>query len=532
MKTKFADRYIPRWRRYSGFASGAVVGGLVGNVPGALVGGYLGYKSGIASETSLLKNSMPRVNPRYNPYPTPQTGSRKRKLSSGARNGGRAIKKTLFVGKSQRGSYLKAIGGRPLPGGRATLRRNRSGKRNPRLTNGPYTGRAPAGKRIKRTIESKCLSSGYHKTIEQFGVVADSDCVHIMHSTGYVVETCRTMAASILRKLMNKAGYKVTNAHITIPATTTAPLAPVLNPIENSVGLQFVYTKRAAGTGIATNISYLTLPLTSFNGLVEGFNGFSDHFIQFIRGESIDQPYKIAVYTQDSALLGSDWRMAAEIYLEDCKLEIHFQSALTLQNRTKAALNADGTASEQANTDRVDVQPLKGYMYDFKHADPRVRHGGSNVSLVGGTDATPFTNQYFNRIDDRGLGLVLGQEFQPGQEPFVPKYFANVTKSNTVYMQPGELKKFQFGHMMKGKLTNLLKTMKASSWFTAGVNTYFSGLAGKSQMISLEELLRTPSLNKVTIAYERELKIGAIANIQQSNAPLETKIVSAEINRV
>lgn len=78
-KMEFADRYVPKWRRYVGLASGAVLGGIALNVPGAVAGGYYGYKSGIESEENLTKHSttMP------NTYPTPTTGSRgsrKRKL--------------------------------------------------------------------------------------------------------------------------------------------------------------------------------------------------------------------------------------------------------------------------------------------------------------------------------------------------------------------------------------------------------------------------------------------------------------------
>jgi hypothetical protein len=42
--------------------------------------------------------------------------------------------------------------------------------------------------------------------------------------------------------------------------------------------------------------------------------------------------------------------------------------------------------------------------------------------------------------------------------------------------------------------------------------------------------MRTPSANKIYISYEREVKIGAIVKASLRQGPLESKIVSTEIN--
>lgn len=510
-----------RWRRYAGAASGAVLGGIAGNLPGAFVGGNLGYKYGKASESSYPKYSttMP------NTYPTPTTGSRgsrKRKLSSRAGgSGAKRIKKTLFVGQSQRAAYNKAIG--RSKSRRPVVHRKRRGRAAKGTTSlGPYTGRFGKTKRNVQSIEARCLSQGYHKTIEQFGGISDPDCVHIAHSTANVLETSYTMASALIRKVMTKAGFKITNAHVNVAVSD--PVSGTV-AIDDSTGLKFVYTGKESASGAFETIVYETLVNASFGGILDAFGvSLGNKFIDYIRDSITYEPYRLAVYKKDESVL-THWRLGAELFLEDMHMDVYFQSSLVIQNRTKAANNADGTSADQLSLDRVDIQPLKGYIYDFKHGDPRVKHQGA-----GFVSAYPFSNQVFNMIPEPGLNLVRGVQFQPAQEPLQPKFWSNCNKSTQVMVQPGEMKKLSFSHVLKGKVTTLIKNMKACNWLTITTSTYYTGIIGHCQMISLEELMRTPSTNLVTLAYERELKIGAIAKEMKRQAPLETKLIAQEFN--
>jgi len=509
------------WKKYAGAASGAVLGGIVGNVPGAVAGGYWGYKRGIASETSLPKNSKRMLAARN--YPTPTTGSRKRRLSIGARNTGNASKRRLFIGKSQRPAYNKAVGARSGNGRRRFKRRGRRGAyKKVKVSSGPYTGAFAKAKKNQLTSETKFLSQGYHKTIEQYGTISDPDCTHITHSTGNIVEICRTITAALIRKVMTKAGFKVTNAHVIVNSTGDSLTA------DNSEGLRFVYMTREQGSGLFTNYESASFgTVSSFGGILDGFGLImSNKMIENLRdATAIHLPYRLSVYKADYNVAATHWRLGAELALEDVHIELGIQSVLTLQNRTKAALNADGT--DQTSLDRIDVQPLKGYIYDFTGADPRVRHSGNAVATSGG-----FSNQPFNLVNEHGITLVKGSQFSPAQEPMVPKYWQNCDKSVAVVMQPGEMKKLSFVHMFKGSIGNYFKTFRPTKWITLGPDTFYTGLKGKAQMISLEELMRTPSTNLVTIAYEREMKIGCIATEKRFQAPLESKLVSLEINLV
>jgi len=501
-----------RWRRYAGAASGAVLGAIAGNLPGAFIGGNLGYKYGKASESSYPNNSkMPRT------YPTPSTGSRgsrKRKLSSRAGTAGaKRVKKTLFVGQSERSAFLKAVG------------RSRNPRRNRKRVGGKAKlGKFKRMKKNKNTIESRCLSQGYHKTIEQYGGINDPDCCHIVHSTAHVNEMCYTIASAATRKLLTKAGLKITNLHNTMDISD--PIAGA-NPVPNSVGLKFVLTSRSP-TGVPANIEYVSVASQSFSGLMNSWGTlFGNKLIDYIRKTTQDIPYRIAVYTLDVGAVSSFYRLGAEMFLEDTTIELYMHSSLTVQNRTKAALDSEGVI-ELLNIDRIDAQPLKGFIYEFNHADPRVRHGGAAI----GSTAEPFTNQFFNLIASGGINLIRGASFEPAQEPLSPKYFANCTKSTNCSLQPGELKKLAFKFDIKMTFVNLMKRLTSATWFTIGTQTFYSGLFGKSQMISLEELLRTPTTNKITLAYERELKIGSVVTEKRKQPVMESKLVTEPYNNV
>jgi len=512
------------WQRYAGAVSGSVLGFVAGDIPGAIAGGSFGYKRGKASEKSLPKN--------MSSYPTPSSsrlGKRKRTLSVSGLGNTKRARKTLFVGKSQRKSYLKAIGrfrNRKRPTRRRPVR-----KRAPRQliqSSAGYAGRTGKSQKNKMNKESYCLSQGALITLEQFGVVNDPDCAYIIHSSGNVTNITYAIQFALMRKIMGKAGFKISNQNTEV--AVSLPVAGLAAP-ENSIGLRFVYTCKDQVQNTYRNYVYDTLDNQSFSDMVKGFFEMYDRIFNFILNVEILEPYKVAVYKRDQTSLTLDWILGAEMYLEDTKIEIMTMSTLKVQNRTLGAL-----ATANAEIDRVDAQPLKGYVYDFKNADPRVKHSATNA--VSSTNS----NVIFNDIGLDGLRLIRSAEFTGNvitigsesisyggsTEPLQPKYFANCTHSHSVLFQPGEIKSTAFQWEIKGKITNVIKKLRISHY--NGTDVAYSGMIGKSQMIGLEELMRTISTNKVTLGYEREMKIGVVVKESKTNPVLETIVVSVEKN--
>ena len=426
------------------------------------------------------------------------------------------VMKSIYNYATQRPSKQ---GANRKPKAREMTRTLRNGQGPTGHSVGVYAGKFKKTKKIKRTIEQKCLSSGAHRTMEQYGTFSDPDCVYIHHSTSHFDEIAKVMNACLLRKIFDKANFKITN--ILNEIANTNPTGG-LNQPENSSGIKIVLTCRNAITGDYTNYFYNTLDNQSFKDICLAWTDMEFRFIDYMRGDNKDEIYKLAIYRLDVAgVTGelSNWRLGAEMYLEDISVELHLASNLVIQNRTKAA---NVTTDDGNLLERVDTQPLKGYIYDFKHADPRVRHSGG----VLGSPASNQTNVLFNSTTEAGIQIIRGAEYVGAAEPFDPKYFANISKSSSIKLQPGEMKRTSFSHKFSGKLVNVMKRLRVAR----RIGGILSGVEGKCQMIALEELLRTPSANKITIAYERELKTGCIVKENRRPALIETFMNTTEIN--
>jgi len=541
---------MPRWRRYAGAAAGAVLGLVTTEQP--WTGAVYGYQVGKWSERNLPKNiKMPRTprtqrtRRRTNPYPSPRySGSRSRTLPP-RYGGSKRVPANMSTGKRKLSSGSSTYSGRRDRLGRpyvtvgaaarrGSVRKSMKRGRKPLFTPGPYTGNFRKPVRVKRTAESKALSQGYHLTVEQHGVVSDSDTVFITHSTLYINRMADAIMAALIRKIMTKAGFKMTNVYNEVAASTPSggtSTIPSIQPAENSGGLKFIYTEKEMTNGIYQQWQWESTDNLNFNGFLAGMTHFRNRLIEFMRntsptgtvGSPAVEPYKIAVYKQDQSGADVFWRLGAEMYLEDVHLELDIQSHLTIQNRTAAAYHLAGTTGDHLDADRVDNQPLKGWIYEFKHADPRLRHTGNQ------NNGTLLNNAGFNRIPDTGLALGRGANFDGSREPFVPQYFSNISKATRVVLQPGEMKKLSFYHKFSGKFNSVYKKLRVTRW---DLTTTVSGAQGKSQMVCFEEMIRTVSTNKINIGYEREYKVGAIVKYSLSQAPLESYLTSEEYNAI
>jgi hypothetical protein len=328
--------------------------------------------------------------------------------------------------------------------------------------------------------------------------------------------------SAMMRKIMSKAGFKMSGLFNEVAVSN-----PIIgtNPAENSSGLRFIYSVKLQGFGTVTNVLYDTVDNQNFGDILNSFGQFKNHIWDYLRGEQgggtreATEPFKLAVYTKDVNAGTDQWRLGAEMYLEDLSIQLDVSSTLTIQNRTKAA-----DATTDLSTDRVDSQPLKGYIYEFKHADPRVRFSGPEIAA--GTNS----NQMFNRMNTNGLALIRGNQFNPATEPLDPKYFANLSKATKITIQPGEMKKTFFTYRFSGKITNLLKKMQVTRYLS-GPNI-FTGMIGKCQFIALEELMRTPSTNLIQVAYEREMTMGCTVKYKYHDTPLDDIINGTEINNL
>jgi len=523
------------YKRKLGAIAGATLGYIAGNVPGAVAGGYYGYNASknLPKQNTMSNGKRQRTSSSTWVSPTSSRtppSSRKGYVFSGGKN----------TGRLSRTDFLKRIGVRKSSiRGRVRKSMKKRAVKTKRFTyqgTGTYVGKFKKGRKNKQTFNAKFLSQGCLLTLEQYGKVQDPDCAYLLHSSGHIVNTCQAISNALIRRILMKAGFKITNMQselaVQAPLPTNSDTA-----LDNSAGLRFVYVAKDQVTGAYRTLFYDTVDNQSYANICINFDSMMNSLIDYVRndttnGNPLFEPYKLSLYTRDQYTSGTSWNMAAEMHLEDCKIEIGYVSTIAIQNRTLAATSAD------ADIDRVDTQPLKGYTYEFKHADPRLKDSS--------TAHTPaiLNNSLWNDMNDKGLRLIRGNEFiGPGHtilgelnlhggatEPLEPKYFANCDKSAKVILNPGDIKKMTFSYTLKGKVTNIIKKLKVKQWNS--VEGSYSGMVGKSQMIALEELMRTDSSQHVTLAYERELKIGCIVRAGLRQAPIESIMIHQKIDNL
>jgi hypothetical protein len=213
-------------------------------------------------------------------------------------------------------------------------------------------------------------------------------------------------------------------------------------------------------------------------------------------------PHRLALYASDRNVADTNWRLVALMNLENVKMTITSNSVLTLQNRTAGETAAAGDLS----ADRVDNQPMQGKIYNFKHADPRFR-----ANTLGGTGLLQPDTNFLSRMANTGLDIIRSAQINVApanidfQEPPPAHCWNNIEGVVNVKLQPGSMKKTMIGHVYSGYLPSLMNKLRVAQ--TSGL--FFSGAPGRSQVVALEEVLRTASTNNLFLNYEREMNLGA-----------------------
>lgn len=370
---------------------------------------------------------------------------------------------------------------------------------------GVYAGRFRKMSKKGPKLETYLMRKGVHFTQETYGDVVDDHAAYMVHSTYYKDLYINAIMGCLIRKLLEKHGITVGSLDNEIPFISPS----------NSGGFKFQYVHVNAVTNVYTTVDYIVLDNDNISGVISNFAGMRSHINALLTrmdpGFNQEIPYSLALYSHNPNL--EDSRLEAFLDLQNETIALYAQSTITIQNRTKGA---GATGSE---SDRVDNQPLTGLSYEFRGADPKLRK--TIIQQVPGITNGP--NHYLARIRADGLNLVpAGTMDNDYWEPPVPKHFANVLKSSKVLLQPGSIKKSTISWKIKFKLPKLLDRLAATQQSFLGGVQVLTGVPGKSQMFCFEEAIHTASANKVTLQYERDIKVGAVAKTSKP-APLATK---------
>lgn len=375
---------------------------------------------------------------------------------------------------------------------------------------GVYGGKFKKPHKVKNSIFTQSLISGYKMDAEDYGRVEDPDSVYIGHSTKHIVNMTTAIVGAALRKLFVKAGYPIGDRFDELS----------LFSWNDSDGFRIEYVvKNGLDSGEALLVTVPIVGDQSFQTLMGAtgagtMGAIAQHMQDYIKLANAFIPHKLILYMSDRNTLETNWRMASCLNLGYERLFLASKSTLTVQNRTAGANAAVGDKSDQ----RVDNQPLEGTLFEFSQASPKLKFMAVNVA-----------NQLpINSFADNGLRLVraavLDNSMQNAPDP---KIWSNCNKKSKVFIQPGSMKKTVLFHKYESTLLTFLQRIQ--NFHTNSSD--FVGGSGKSQFLQLQELLRTASTNPVTVQYERHLEIGCYFKSTKV-APIKANLVVSEQNNL
>lgn len=349
------------------------------------------------------------------------------------------------------------------------------------LMPGSYQGKIGLTARAAfKGLRDKYQKYGAVSIVEKFGAVADPDLVYIGHSTFNLGAIATTIATAILRKLF-RIGVK-------FDGETQLEEVPLLNvtPDSGPTAYVIVYeTRDSDGTRFTHEHD---IPNDKSIHDMVFFNQNSFQLNVNIESGMTDQNPRVLQKIYLYMIISENKRLMCQMDMQKEVLSIAMSSHIALQNRTKAA--ADGSSS----TTQVDVQPLKGPVFQFATGVPHVR----------GTSPKELTS-----MSDDGVILVRAGQFggtdtAAWREPPVKKAFQRVVKSGYARLNPGAIKSMNIGADCYGFYANVLMKLRYTS-DGATIKKCF----GKSQLAVFEEELNSGSANNITVQYECQHCIGA-----------------------
>lgn len=356
----------------------------------------------------------------------------------------------------------------------------------------PYRGMSTASysgkfKRARRKTSkqtnklTKFQSLGYVNTREVFGKVSDPDCVYVGHSTYEARRLAQAIGCAMVRKLLKKGGFDPDSPNQEIP----------FYEYNNSDGFKITWVIRDP-SGTMTPTSYITPDNATLESIVanSGLAAVILNRLENVDGFNRGSFERITLYSSDRNELATNWRLAAELNLQQEVIVVMSTSELVIQNRTKSD-------SGSSDVEQVDNVPLKGYMYEF----------------VGGVPQTKQLERFANTVNFRdGVLLARAGSFASPdykKEPPVPKTYNNCKKSAYVGLNPGTMKNTKISSYWRGYFNNIIMgrlTFRSSGVADATSVVTFS--PGKCQMFALEERINSGATNPITVQYEVDRKIG------------------------
>lgn len=370
-----------------------------------------------------------------------------------------------------------------------------------------YVGNFKKPKPYGNSWVDSCSKQGFVWTDELYGKVADPNSVYLTHSTFNANILANVIAMTWLRKVLNAGGIHMKDRLSVIP----------FNSVLVGSGARFEYTEQNPVTGVVAAVAYDTVAGETMDSLLTNFATYRNNIYNYIvTPNSAFMPFKLCFYSYDLAAVTSAKYTLSGMLDLDCEvLEVYGTSQIKVQNRT----SPDESTGGNQETDRGDIQPIVGTVYNFT-ADPKVKKIGTNDP-----DTLKLQGVLIDSIKlNRGAEFNVAYNNRPSAHLFL-----NCNKKSNVMLQPGDVRRGAVFHTMKGTLKSLMPKIRVEH-ITGASLAY--GVRCSSQMIVFEELIRTAGTNNITVQYERKLMIGCKSYTKRHSVPFVPNLTTGAKNLV
>lgn len=304
--------------------------------------------------------------------------------------------------------------------------------------------------------------------------------------------------------------YKVTPHTLGDNTTPVPPVAPYIDYIRPagdnyngavtlSLGTTILTTAYNMARQLLDNYQYGAKPNS---GAVHNVNDATYEFYGMSVLDYSDESGATVPTTNDNRM-----KMHKAIFRVDkMKIKIRTKNTIYIQNQTTSDANS-------LSTDVVDTNPVKGRIFLFKHIAPIVRY-------IQSRDSTLVRDEYKLMHDVNGDGVIypdadVGGDTSTtynnqawGQIPSTDM-FTNCKSFSNISLQPGEIKRFDFGFSYNGYINRFLQGLDLSGLgVSQAQNSYAIARTGSdrslgtSVLFAFDKRLSTGS-NGVELAVQR-----------------------------
>jgi hypothetical protein len=308
---------------------------------------------------------------------------------------------------------------------------------------------------------------------ERAGDVVGSECcwLGVNGSMGYD-NLIHLVAASLSRAMLAKAGFQPND------------FEDVIDMEQKQAGSSLQLVLRYRGLAPSTGDDALTTSVVSFGtGATSTFEAFVAAVRDSLKSKIASgwQPYEFMIWnptTQVTFVPNTD--------LEDAKLKLSFTNVITIQNHT----TAPGGSSDSHD---IAAQTLKGKIYKFNHAAPRLR---KEIHKTAEYDA--FGDEVTDVPKEIAVGSSGDHHLRHPQA--ARAYFTNCAGVADVALPPGDAKKVVQKFTYSGKFINFMNKSILRSTSSVYPATH---AIGSNYWFAFERVNRHGTTN-VNIAYNVE----------------------------